>query len=254
MKAKCVSWPEGSEVANTFDGHHMSGSKRKYCTDLDELVPASGDDDGVLGVRGEANAGDPLGVALVGDGVLAVTEGVPQLDGAVTGARDDLTVVGGEADGQDVVVVADEAAGGLAGGELPQAEGLVPGGGQSVGAVGGDHTVGDDVGVAVERALGVAVGGLITGQVPDDEGLVTGTGQKHVRAIALLVVALVIAIRCMLLLLERGGKGSDPAGVALKGAAEDELLSHCDELGRLCAKLSVYVFQSPRLRAVCTYN
>lgn len=35
----------------------------------------------------------------------------------------------------------------------------------------------------------------------------------------------------MLLLLERGGKGSDPAGVALKGAAEDELLSHCDDLG-----------------------
>lgn len=151
-------------------------------TDLDELVPASGDDDGVLGVGGEANAGDPLGVALVGDGVLAVTEGVPQLDGAVTGTGDDLTVVGGEADGKDVVVVADETAGGLAGGKLPEAEGLVPGRGQSVGTVGGDHTVGDDVRVTVEGALGVAVGGLITGKVPDDEGLVTRTGQEHVGA------------------------------------------------------------------------
>ena len=74
-------------------------------------------------------------MALVGDGVLAVTEGVPQLDGAVTGTGDDLTVVGGEADGQDVVVVADETAGGLAGGELPQTESLVPGRGQGVGAV-----------------------------------------------------------------------------------------------------------------------
>lgn len=202
-------------------------------TDLDELVPASGDDDGVLGVRGEANAGDPLGVALVGDGVLAVTEGVPQLDGAVTGTGDDLTVVGGEADGENVVVVADEAAGGLAGGELPEAEGLVPGRGQSVGAVGRDHTVGDDVGVAVERALGVAVGSLITGKVPDDEGLVTRTGQEHVGAVTMLVAAHSSCPCCKLLLLEGGGQGSDPAGVALKGAAEDELLSHCDGLGKL---------------------
>ena len=77
-------------------------------------------------------------MALVGDGVLAVAQGVPQLDGAVTGAGDDLAVVGGERDGQDVVGVADEAAGGGASGELPQAESLVPGGGQGVGAVGRD--------------------------------------------------------------------------------------------------------------------
>lgn len=77
-------------------------------------------------------------MALVGDGVLAVTEGVPELDGAVAGTGDDLAVVGGEGDGQDVVGVADEAAGGDTGGELPEAEGLVPRGGQSVGTVGGD--------------------------------------------------------------------------------------------------------------------
>lgn len=106
---------------------------------LDELVPASGDNDGVLGVGAEADAGNPLGVALVGDGVLAVTEGVPQLDGAVTGTGNDLTVVGGERDGQNVVGVADKGAGGVTGGELPQAEGLVPRGGQSVSTVGGDH-------------------------------------------------------------------------------------------------------------------
>lgn len=106
---------------------------------LDELVPASGDNDGVLGVGAEANAGNPLGVALVGDGVLAVTEGVPQLDGAVTGTGDDLTVVGGERDGQNIVGVADESAGGVTGGELPEAERLIPRGGQSVGTVGGDH-------------------------------------------------------------------------------------------------------------------
>jgi hypothetical protein len=107
-------------------------------TYLDELVPAGGDNDGVLGVGAESHAGNPLSVALLGDGELAVTEGVPQLDGSVAGSRDDLTVVGGERDGQNVVGVADEASGGGTSGELPQAEGLVPRSGQSVGTIGGD--------------------------------------------------------------------------------------------------------------------
>ena len=105
---------------------------------LHELVPATGNNDGVLGVRRETDARRPLGVALLGDGVLAVTEGVPELDAAVTGSGDDLTVVGGEGDGENVVGVADEAAGGGTGGELPEAERLVPGRGEGVGTVGGD--------------------------------------------------------------------------------------------------------------------
>ena len=106
---------------------------------LDELVPASGDNDGVLGVGAEADAGHPVGVALIGDGELAVTEGVPQLDGAITGTGDDLTVVGGERDGQNIVGVADESAGGVTGRQLPETERLIPRGGQSVGTIGGDH-------------------------------------------------------------------------------------------------------------------
>ena len=109
------------------------------CTDLDKLVPASGDDDGVLGVRAEADARSPLGVALVGDGVLAVTEGVPELDGSVTRTGNDLAVVGGEADGEDVVGVADESSSGGTGSKLPETQSLVPRGRQSVGTVGGDN-------------------------------------------------------------------------------------------------------------------
>lgn len=105
---------------------------------LDELVPTRGDNDGVLGVGAESHAGNPLSVALVGDGVLAVAEGVPELDCAVAGTGNDLSVVGGEGDGEDVVGVANEAAGGGAGSELPQAESLVPRGGQGVGAIGRD--------------------------------------------------------------------------------------------------------------------
>lgn len=45
---------------------------------LDQLVPASGDNDGVGGDRAEAHAGHPLSVAIwVTNGVLALSQGVP---------------------------------------------------------------------------------------------------------------------------------------------------------------------------------
>lgn len=44
------------------------------------------------------------------------------------------------------------------------------------------YAVGDNVGVTVEAALGVAVAGLVAGQVPDDEGLVARSGEEHVGA------------------------------------------------------------------------
>lgn len=77
-------------------------------------------------------------MTFIGDGKFAVTQRVPQLNGAISRARDDLTVVGGEGDGQDIVGVANEAAGCHTGSELPQAKSLVPGGRESVGTVGGD--------------------------------------------------------------------------------------------------------------------
>jgi hypothetical protein len=127
-----LSHSRGSEVANTYGNpnHHKTGGESFFkdrCTHLDELVPAGGDDDGVLGVGREAHARHPLGVALVGDGVLAVAERVPELDGPVARAGDDLAVVGGEGDGEDVVGVADEAARGDTGGQLPETKSLVPG-------------------------------------------------------------------------------------------------------------------------------
>ena len=44
---------------------------------LDQLVPASTDDHRVLRIRRESDAGDPVGVTLIGDGVFAVTKSVP---------------------------------------------------------------------------------------------------------------------------------------------------------------------------------
>lgn len=45
------------------------------------------------------------------------------------------------------------------------------------------YTVGNDVGVAQQAALGVTVGLLVTGEVPDDQGLVARSGEQHVGAI-----------------------------------------------------------------------
>lgn len=103
---------------------------------LNKLVPSGADDDRVLGVRAESNAGDPVGVSLIGDGELAVTEGVPELDGSVTGARHDLPVVGGEGDGENIVGVAYESASGGSGGKLPETESLVPRGREGVCTIG----------------------------------------------------------------------------------------------------------------------
>ncbi len=96
-------------------------------TDLDKLVPSGADNDGVGGIGTEADAGNPLGVALVGDGVLAVAKRIPELDGTIAGARDNLTVIGGEGNGENIVGVSHETAGGLSGGQFPETESLVPG-------------------------------------------------------------------------------------------------------------------------------
>ena len=114
----------------------------------------------------------PLSVAVILDVVFALAEGVPELDRPVARARDDLPVVSREADGQNVGGVADEAAGGETGVEVPETEGVVPRRGEGELAVRGDDDVRDEVVVAVEDALRVAVLILVTGELPDDDRLV----------------------------------------------------------------------------------
>ena len=70
---------------------------------LHVLIPASRDDDGVGIVGGEPDGGDPVLVTVLLDSVLALCEGVPELDSLVPASRHDLTVVSGECNRQNIL-------------------------------------------------------------------------------------------------------------------------------------------------------
>lgn len=77
-------------------------------------------------------------MSLLSDGELAVSKSVPELDGSVAGSRNNLSVIGREGNGENVVGVSNKSASGGTSGELPQTESLVPGSRESVGSVRGD--------------------------------------------------------------------------------------------------------------------
>jgi len=60
-------------------------------------------------------------MSLLRDGEFAVSESVPELDGTIAGSGDNLSVVGGEGNGKNVVRVSDESSGGGTRGKLPKA-------------------------------------------------------------------------------------------------------------------------------------
>ena len=66
-------------------------------------------------------------MTLISDGVLALSQGVPQLDGLVSAGGHDLPVVSAEGDTQHVLGVVLEPPGGLATGQVPESQVLVPG-------------------------------------------------------------------------------------------------------------------------------
>lgn len=152
--------------------------------DLDELIPTSGDDDGVGGHRGETDARDPFTVTfrLRGNGVLAFTEGVPKLDSAIARTRDNLTVVNGEGDGENILGMAQETAGGGTGVNIPKAESAIPRAGKTELAVRGDHHVLNGVAVTEAASLREAVLAFLAGQSPDNERLITRSRDEDIRA------------------------------------------------------------------------
>jgi hypothetical protein len=109
--------------------------------DLNNLVPTTGNDERVGRVGRETDTGDPFRVTIFGDVEFALTKGVPHLDALVTRTGNDLTVIGGERDGQDVVGVANETTGSVTSVQVPKTKGLIPRGGQSELTVGRDGNI-----------------------------------------------------------------------------------------------------------------
>eukprot|EP00978_Attheya_sp_CCMP212_P014596 scaffold37301_cov47-Attheya_sp.AAC.4 len=181
--------------------------------DLDEAIPSSRDNERHALGRGETDTGDPLSVALAlsgGDGVLALSEGVPKLDGLVATGGDNLTVVDAEGNTENILLVANKAAGGHSGADLPKAKSSVPRSGQSELSVGADDNVGDKVRVSLEAPLGLtvrAIGGV--GQLPSDHRLVAAGRQHKVGVLA------------------GGGDAGHPVVVAREGSAKCKRFSHC---------------------------
>lgn len=111
-------------------------------------------------------------MAVILDVIFALSEGIPELDGSVTGPRDDLSVISAEADGKDVRRMADESTRCLPGVKVPKTKSVIPRCGEGELAIGGDDNIGDKMVVTVQNTFWIAVRILFTGQLPDDDSLV----------------------------------------------------------------------------------
>ena len=117
---------------------------------LDDLVPTTRDDERSSRVRREADTRDPFGVTIFGDVVLALTKGIPELDGLVTRTGNDLTVIGRERDRENIVSVTNETTSGLSGVQVPETKSVIPRGRQSKLTIRRDGNVFNKVGVTNE--------------------------------------------------------------------------------------------------------
>jgi hypothetical protein len=125
--------------------------------DLDELIPTTRNDDRVSRVGREAYTRNPFRVTILGDVILALTQGVPELDGLVTRTRDNLTVISREADRQNIVGVTDETTGGGTVVQVPETKSLIPRSGQSELTVRRNSEIFNEVGVTNKRLTGDTV-------------------------------------------------------------------------------------------------
>jgi hypothetical protein len=103
----------------------MINSGRFLSTYLNKLVPTRGDKDWVSRVWRESDSGDPFRVTFLGKGEFAFSKSVPQLDRLVTGRRNDLTVIWGEANRENIIGVSNKTTGGLSGSDIPKTKSLV---------------------------------------------------------------------------------------------------------------------------------
>lgn len=65
-------------------------------------------------------------MAIILNVIFALSQSIPELDGSIARTRDDLSVIGAEADREDIGGVTNETTCRHSGVEIPEAEGVVP--------------------------------------------------------------------------------------------------------------------------------
>ena len=148
--------------------------------DLDDLVPTSRNDEGLLGGRRESDARNPVVVIVLLNGVLALAQGVPELDGLVTSGRDDLSVVSREANREHIALVGEERSNRLSLVEIPQSQSLVPRTRQGISTIGRKNNIRNSTVVTGQSLSGITIGLALGGELPNDDLLVTRRGDNGV--------------------------------------------------------------------------
>jgi hypothetical protein len=181
---------------------------------LDETVPTARNNKRNRLRRAEPHARNPLGmtIRIRSNGVLALSQSVPELDTLITRSRNDLTVVHAECHGQHVLRVTDEPSSSTSGVNLPQPQGTIPTSTQCELSVTGNDHIRHKVRVSPQGTLGITVGiilaGRRVGETPADDGFVTRSREDEVRVFA------------------GGGNGGDPVAVAAESASERKSFGH----------------------------
>lgn len=184
--------------------------------DLHNLIITTGDHTRNFSGRDEADTADPVIVTLLVEGELALTEGVPELDAAIATARHDQTVIGGEADGEDILAVTNESLLASTSGQVPKTDGVIPRSRESILTIEGKADILDNVRMTMEGLEGSTVGqnegrifnGFTSTELPHHAGLITGRSDNSVG------------------IDRRRGDGGDPSVVTLKATAKTNLSRH----------------------------
>ena len=114
----------------------------------------------------------PLGVTIIFDIVFALAESIPKFDCSVARTGDNLSIVGTEADRQNIGNMTNKTTCSGAGIEIPQAKSVIPRGREGELTVRRNHDVRNEVVVSLEDSFWETIGVFIASQLPDDNALV----------------------------------------------------------------------------------
>jgi len=200
-------------------GVSLEGEQERHVSvvpNLDGLIPRGSDTDGWLLGLVESNAGNGISVSILVNSMFALRSGVPNLDFLVQTSSDDLSVIWGEIDGENISLVTNKLADGSSGSHVPESDGSVPRGGESEARVAGELDLTDEVRVSSQQFLWFSHWGIIfkfsiLSEVPLNEGLITRSREEEL---------LHLSVNLFL----SNSEGGDPATVTLEESLVNEFV------------------------------